>query len=107
MHACTHFFSKASDPVPVVGPQFERSVLDVHGRSPLVQHYLQQRNLSREDSLAQLTRRTELGEDMPPASVPSFKEVLEESEQQDKRNHAQFKRSQSPFCSSYQCSSRS
>ena len=78
-------------PVPVVGPQFEHNVFDIHGHSPLVKHYLQRKSLSYDEGFTQLTRRTEVAKEAP-ADALSYKEVLEESAQQDKRTQAQLKR---------------
>ena len=58
-------FQSAAAKVPIQGPKFDHVVFDVHGKSPLVKHYLQKRKLINESGQSLLTQRTEISE-LPP-----------------------------------------
>lgn len=59
--------------VPTAGPKFDHVVFDVHGHSPLVRQYLQERNLSYNTKYSLLMKRTEIGQQPPyPTLVKSI-----------------------------------
>ncbi len=66
---------QAQAPVPIAPCSFEHVQFDMFGHSPLVKHFLQERQLSRENESKVLTGRTELVDESETTSI-SYQDVL-------------------------------
>ncbi len=47
------------------GPEFQKVVFDLHGQSPLVKHFLQNKRLAKDSGTSVLVQRTEIDK-LPP-----------------------------------------
>ncbi|XP_021344572.1 protein FAM227B-like [Mizuhopecten yessoensis] len=70
-------FYKESHPA-CRGPDFRRSLFNIHGQSPLLAHFLRMRNISQEGGMVVRVRRTEL-ENLPALDAPTYKELIKDS----------------------------
>ena len=70
---------------------FEHAQFDTHGQSPLVQHFLNERSLSRENETKVLTGRTELVEE-PDIDFISYSDIISEAIETTIKNHGEFKK---------------
>ncbi|XP_028413192.1 protein FAM227A-like [Dendronephthya gigantea] len=60
------------------GPEFQKVVFDLHGQSPLVKHFLQNKRLAKDSGTSILVQRTEIDK-LPPINAPTYSDVIKES----------------------------
>ncbi|CAB3980719.1 Hypothetical predicted protein [Paramuricea clavata] len=60
------------------GPEFQKVVFDLHGQSPLVKHFLQNKRLAKDSGTSILVQRTEIDK-LPPINAPTYRDVIKES----------------------------
>ena len=73
------------------GPQFEHSVFDVCGHSPLVKYFLKNKDLKHKKQHSTLVKRTEIIE-QPPHEAVCYKDVLDQSKEFEKKSQLMFRR---------------
>lgn len=73
------------------GPAFDHVVFNVYGRSPLVRHYLDNKNLTHVNEKEVVVGRTEISEEQPKDAV-CYKDILTESKTAGDANQDQFQR---------------
>jgi len=57
------------------GPRFQKVVFNLHGRSPLVEHFLSKHRLSKDAGTSVLVQRTEI-ETLPPFGAETYDDVI-------------------------------
>ena len=60
------------------GPEFQKVVFDLHGQSPLVKHFLQNKRLAKDSGTSILVQRTEI-EKLPPINAPTYRDIIKDS----------------------------
>ncbi|XP_033747543.1 protein FAM227B-like [Pecten maximus] len=60
------------------GPDFRKSVFNIHGQSPLMAHFLRMKRISQEGGMVVRVCRTEL-ENLPSLDAPTYKELIKDS----------------------------
>lgn len=73
------------------GPAFERVMFNLYGHSPLVQHYMDNKNLTHENEKEIVVGRTEIVEE-PPRDAVCYRDVLLESKATGDVNRNLFQR---------------
>ena len=69
----------------MAGPDMDSMCFDLYGRSPLVKHYLQQRQLNKVTGYAILTKRTEVNQPVP-SGAPTYDDIIKESLKESKEH---------------------
>ncbi|XP_077989185.1 protein FAM227B-like isoform X2 [Glandiceps talaboti] len=72
------------------GPDFERVLFNIGGRSPLVAHYLYMKDLATNANRGKHVRRTEVSKLPPPA--PTYKEVIKSTKKLAKTLHTEYQK---------------
>ncbi|XP_063955994.1 protein FAM227B-like isoform X4 [Lytechinus pictus] len=72
------------------GPDFERVLFNIKGRSPLVAHYLHMRQLAGNQNVGRNVRRTEVEKLPPPA--PTYREVIKDSNRMAKAMSSEYQK---------------
>ncbi|XP_041465237.1 protein FAM227B-like isoform X2 [Lytechinus variegatus] len=72
------------------GPDFERVLFNIKGRSPLVAHYLHMRQLAGNQNIGRNVRRTEVEKLPPPA--PTYREVIKDSNRMAKAMSTEYQK---------------
>ncbi|XP_071484549.1 protein FAM227B-like [Diadema antillarum] len=72
------------------GPDFERVLFNIKGRSPLVAHYLHMRQLAGNKNVGRHVRRTEIEKLPPPA--PTYREVIKDSNRMAKALSTEYQK---------------
>ncbi|XP_072037966.1 protein FAM227A-like [Amphiura filiformis] len=72
------------------GPEFERVLFNIQGRSPLVAHYLHMKGLATNDRWGRTVRRTEVSKLQEPA--PTYREVIKETQKLSKDLNSEYKK---------------
>lgn len=72
------------------GPDFERVLFNIKGRSPLVAHYLHMRQLAGNQNIGRHVRRTEIEKLPPPA--PTYREVIKDSNRMAKALSTEYQK---------------
>eukprot|EP00057_Strongylocentrotus_purpuratus_P013302 XP_011667776.1 PREDICTED: uncharacterized protein LOC105439910 [Strongylocentrotus purpuratus] len=76
------------------GPDFERVLFNIKGRSPLVAHYLHMRQLAGNQNIGRHVRRTEVEKLPPPA--PTYREVIKDSKCMAKAMSTEYQKQDKP-----------
>lgn len=73
------------------GPAFDHVVFNLYGHSPLVKHYMDNKNLTHENEKEVVVGRTEIAEE-PPRDAVCYRDVLTRSRTTGDTNRQQFQR---------------
>ena len=82
---------KRAESATLKGPEFERVLFNLYGRSALVQHYLENMKLSHINEKEVVVGRTEIAEE-PPRDAICYKDILAESKAVGDKNQELFLR---------------
>ncbi|XP_038074010.1 protein FAM227B-like isoform X2 [Patiria miniata] len=72
------------------GPDFERVLFNIQGRSPLIAHYLYMKDLAGNEHIGRNVRRTEVAKMPPPALT--YREVIKDTQRMKKSLNAEYQK---------------
>ncbi|XP_022100855.1 protein FAM227B-like isoform X2 [Acanthaster planci] len=72
------------------GPDFERVLFNIQGRSPLIAHYLYMKDLAGNEHIGRNVRRTEIAKMPPPALT--YREVIKDTQRMKKSLNAEYQK---------------
>ncbi|XP_071794283.1 protein FAM227B-like isoform X3 [Asterias amurensis] len=72
------------------GPDFERVLFNIQGRSPLIAHYLYMKDLAGNEHIGRNVRRTEVANIPPPAMT--YREVIKDTQRMSKSLNTEYQK---------------